>query len=504
MPSPAWRMPNLYARATASGDMEADLPRKPDPKKAYLELHGGSWRVTVSVPVPVRRAIGATRLVHNLGTDSLKQANILKRSHVERFKRRIAAALEIVGRPDKDDMSAAVEFSKIAQDLKRNGTQEEWADFREAVYERHAEIRWKDARWIRVDDPESGPMEVEQALPEQTEKAMLFSAVSYGRATPVDMMHEDYRKQLFVKERTRADDARAMRLLKEWCKREQVPAFLEEIDVKRAHAFADALVDMTGLNHVTLNKYIGRLSGYWQWMLPRAPAVTQNVFAGVAVKGPKTRHDEKERAFTDGEVADLLRGPAKPNLRDLMLIGALTGARLDAIVDLKVRDTEHGCLLFKPQKRETAARYVPVHPDLVEVIARRTRGKGPDDDLFPEWPPVRKAGSMRERSFKASNRFTEYRRIVGVDEVVAGKRRSLVNFHSFRRWFSTRMERAGVPGEMISAIVGHKRSSITLDVYSEGPHMRAARRAIAKLKLPPLDGSPIKEEMGLVARKQGH
>lgn len=478
------------------------MPRSADPRKAYLELHGGSWRVTVSVPTAARRALGATKLVHNLATDSLREANVRKRPYVERFKRRIADAMEAAGRPGADDMATAVEFSKVAHELRRQGSAEEWDEFREAVYERHAEIRWKDARWVRVDDPEQGPTEIEQALPEQTEKAMLFSAVSYGRATPIDLHHEDYRRQLFVKDRTRADDARAMALLLRWCKREEVRPILEEIDEKRAYAFADALTGMTGLNHVTLNKYVGRLSGYWQWLVHRAPAVSRNVFAGIRVKGPKAQHDEKERAFTDREVADLLRGPAKPAMRDLMLIGALTGARLDAIVDLKVGDTAHRCFLFKPQKREAAPRYVPIHPDLAEVVARRTAGKDPEDPFFPEWPPVRKAGSMRERSFKASNRFTEYRRSVGVAEVIPGKRRSLVNYHSFRRWFITRMEQAGVPGEMISAIVGHKRSSITLDVYSEGPRMRAARRAIEKLKLPPLDGRPIREEMSLRPRKR--
>lgn len=107
---------------------------------------------------------------------------------------------------------------------------------------------------------------------------------------------------------------------------------------------------------------------------------------------------------------------------------------------------------------------------------------------------------MRERSFKASNHFTDYRREVGVDDVVEGKRRSLVNFHSFRRWFISRMEQAGVEEELIAAIVGHKRGSITLDVYSEGPDMRRAREAIAKLRLPPLDGSPIREVQSLRAR----
>ncbi|MCJ2061607.1 hypothetical protein MKK63_02625 [Methylobacterium sp. J-088] len=106
---------------------------------------------------------------------------------------------------------------------------------------------------------------------------------------------------------------------------------------------------------------------------------------------------------------------------------------------------------------------------------------------------------MRERSFKTSNHFTAYRRLAGVDERIAGNRRARVNFHSFRRWFISRMEQAGVADPMISAVVGHKRGSMALDVYSEGPKMRAARRAIARIKLPPLDGSEIKEDMVLRA-----
>ncbi|MGU3340790.1 tyrosine-type recombinase/integrase [Methylobacterium mesophilicum] len=476
------------------------MPRQADPRKANLELHRSSWRVVVFVPAAVRRAIGATKLVHNLDTDSLREASVLKRPHVERFKNRIAAALACVGSPSAEDLHLATEFAKVSRDLKRTGTTEEREEFDRVVYERHAEIRWKDARWVQVVDPEMGPTEVEVALDEQTRKAMLFSAVSHGRITPIDMKHEEYLKGLHVKQRTLADDARAMRMLKEWCARNDTPATLEAIDIAVAHAFVDELVRDSGLDQVTCKKYVGRLAGYWQWMAPRLPAAAErNVFAGIVIRKPKKGADKKERAFTDREVAKLLLGPARPHMLDLMMIGALTGARLDAIVDLKVSDTDFDCLRFKPQKRETDHRYVPVHPDLREVVARRIVGKGQDDDLFPEWPPVRKAGSMRERSFKTSNHFTLYRRAVGVEDKVEGNRRSRVNFHSFRRWFISRMEQAGVADPMISAVVGHKRGSITLDVYSEGPKMRAARRAVARIKLPPLDGREIKEDQGLRA-----
>jgi integrase len=108
-------------------------------------------------------------------------------------------------------------------------------------------------------------------------------------------------------------------------------------------------------------------------------------------------------------------------MHDLMMIAALTGARLEAIVDLRARDCEAGLLTFKPQKKEKSARGVPIHSALVDLVARRTKGKSGADDLFPEYPVPKRSTSQRERSFRASNEFTEYRRSVGVEEVVPGR-----------------------------------------------------------------------------------
>ena len=108
-------------------------------------------------------------------------------------------------------------------------------------------------------------------------------------------------------------------------------------------------------------------------------------------------------------------------MHDLMMIAALTGARLEAIVDLRARDCEAGLFTFKPQKKEKSARGVPIHSALVDLVARRTKSKHGADDLFPEYPVPKRSTSQRERSFRASNEFTEYRRSVGVEEVVPGR-----------------------------------------------------------------------------------
>ena len=116
------------------------------------------------------------------------------------------------------------------------------------------------------------------------------------------------------------------------------------------------------------------------------------------------------------------------------------------------------------------------------------------------WPPIRqfadrhaperkllclkRSTSQRERSFRASNEFTEYRRSVGVEEVVPGRRRSPVNFHSFRRYFITKAEQADQMEHIIAVVVGHKRTGMTLGRYSGGPLLEQARRCVEAVKLP--------------------
>ena len=157
---------------------------------------------------------------------------------------------------------------------------------------------------------------------------------------------------------------------------------------------------------------------------------------------------------------------------------------MEAIVDLRARDCEAGLFTFKPQKKEKSARGVPIHSALVDLVARRTKGKHGADDLFPEYPVPKRSTSQRERSFRASNEFTEYRRSVGVEEVVPGRRRSLVNFHSFRRYFITKAEQADQMEHIIAVAVGHKRTGMTLGRYSGGPLLEQARRCVEAVKLP--------------------
>ena len=84
-----------------------------------------------------------------------------------------------------------------------------------------------------------------------------------------------------------------------------------------------------------------------------------------------------------------------------------------------------------------------------------------------------------------------------IHEKPKGQRQSNVDFHSFRRWFITKAEQAGVPPNIISTVVGHAegRQGMTLGVYSGGPSLDRLRTCVEAVRLPsgPVDesGSPL-------------
>ncbi|TCR75646.1 tyrosine-type recombinase/integrase [Rhizobium sp. BK376] len=457
------------------------LPSSSDRK--YLEIHGSQWRVVINVPKRLHSKLG-TKLKRPLGTDSLRNANRLKWDVIAELKANIAQA---------ENPSLSMETARKQAREKAMLEAALLADRRKAAFDVEERDQVDEEISIIAEKLAGRPKDFDEFGNETYDPHRLTTATEFvhlarGDRTPIDQHHQRFLDTSHVKPRTQADDKRAMRLLKEWCKNKGIAPYLQAITKKEAVRFCDELPTMTDhLTPVTLNKYVSRLSVYWTWLENRHEVET-NVWKGRRLKEPQQTTDQKERPFSDDEMKALLLGGAEPHMHDLMRIAALTGARLDAIVCLKVKDCrDDGVFVFKPQKKEPGPRLCPIHSELNEIIERRKKDKKPEDDIFPEWPGVRKSDSLRERSFKTSNEFTDYRRLCKVDEKREGKRRGLVNFHSFRRWFITKAEQAGQPESTIAVVVGHKRQGMTFGVYSGGPLLEQARLCIEAVVLPKLD-----------------
>jgi hypothetical protein len=138
-------------------------------------------------------------------------------------------------------------------------------------------------------DPDTGgPVYIYDAGRESA--AGLFAAMASGRATPIECHHGDFLAQSLTKARTKSDDRRAIAFLSAWCDQTGTSATLEAITRKEAFRFHDALPKLPGApaSPVTLNKYLGRLSVYWQWLRHRE-LVEADVWERLRYRNPPRR-----------------------------------------------------------------------------------------------------------------------------------------------------------------------------------------------------------------------
>jgi integrase len=286
--------------------------------------------------------------------------------------------------------------------------------------------------------------------PERERRAIEFADRAYGRATPLDTYLDPF---LASRGKLREDTERrhrwAVKALADWLKAHHLPQTIEAVDGRMATRYVDDLPPG--------RRDPERLGLYWLWLVRREHAPS-NPWRDLSTA--RRAPVEPERAWTDDEAPRLLDGPASPPLRLLMEVAALTGARLDAIIRMEVRgDT----IVLPRQKKERGPRTIPLHSHLRGSLAG-----------FSGWPwPA---------SNRASQAFTTYRRaVLGPDD--PGRRRAVVTFHSWRKFFISKAERAGIDERIISDVVGHARRSMT-GRYSAGATMGQMKVCVEAVKLP--------------------
>ena len=453
----------------------------------YLERYkGGGWGVIFPVPRAARGVIGRAKLKRSLQTDSLEEANRRKGPVVAEFQAQVDAALGKT--PDLE--GAALRFR-----MQRNSASED----EEAPDGRGFSPRdLVDLEIAQEAEALAGlPVGVDnQGLPayepSKLVKAKRFNDIARSRVTPLRLPEVDFRAQKGTgwQGKTWGKYDRIMGLLVPWLQDKRGGATVEGVDRRTAGAFIGETLREQGWTPQTLNGYLSCLQQYWGWMVDRGLA-GDNPWLGQRVKPPKRTQENKERAFTIEEMRKLMCGDPVPYLGDLMRLAALTGARLGALVELRVRDCQDGVFLMPRQKGEPGARRVPIHSDLAALVARRCESKAGDDWLFPEVPPVRPDESASKvRGDKAGKAFARYAKALGVVDKRPGARRSLVNFHSFRRWFITAAHEALAAGAVgfkeatISEVVGHKLEGMTFGVYKDAAPDAQLRACVEAVRLP--------------------
>jgi len=453
--------------------------------RKYLEWHGQQWRVQVKVPEKARPILGKSRLVQALHTDSLALANRLKHRVVAEFKEMIAQAEAEARRRERQ------EADKLTEEAFG------WRDSLQAEREGPEELG---ADGLPTGGVVSGLIaeraeEIERA--EGYQRANYFYKVATGQETPIMALVDAWiAERSHTKPRQQIDYRRAVSKFAAWLAAAKLPGSIEAASRKIAGRYVSEAMVAKGVHWKTANKDISALSVYWKWLVKKGHCET-NVWTGQSLPKikPKGEDQKPKRPYTDDEVATLMRGIDNPLILDAAMVAALSGMRTDEIARLKVGDCGGGFFRIRDAKTDAGVRDVPIHADLRQIIARRTKRKAAGDYVFHELKDP-KPGSASERGQGITKRFVVIRRKLGVDEVLPGHRQSRVDFHSFRRWFIRKAVDAFQKGAKgydpwtIADVVGHDREatemglSMTMGRYA-GSDTREARKAcVAAVKLP--------------------
>ncbi len=349
-----------------------------------------------------------------------------------------------------------------------------WAEHREPhptepgkfMIPSHLEPQWE----ADVDQLLGDPINAEDGYaspafaPTRQVAAKHLIGVTLGDRVPVGSELDRYLKQQGIKASYAARTRRAVEGLREWMSGQSVGDSVNAVRGREADAFADHLSD-SGLTTATVNSLTSALSAYWRWMVKREIA-KRNPWAGQVRRVVDLSRNAKKRPFSDDEILALLTGPAGRTLHDVMRIAALSGMRLTEIGGLRVKGVGDGIFHVEESKTSSGVRSVPVHPDLAAVVARRIEGKADGDYLIEELTSPPSHGGRRGK--KVGELFTAYRKELGLDERREGRRQADADFHSFRRWFVTKAEEAGLPEWQVARVVGHKPAGFTYGTYSGG------------------------------------
>jgi integrase len=202
-------------------------------------------------------------------------------------------------------------------------------------------------------------------------------------------------------------------------------------------------------------------------------------------KIPKQKDEEHEngaeseaKAFTQNEVARLLRGTQGSDLHVPIAIAAGTGLRRGEVCALRWRDIEDGAInvtgnitsdgetwVRRAPKTPKSRRRVPIAGELVGLLAsyrarvaalgmQMGRAFAPDDLLFPARPDEPTV-PQNPRAF--AQRFERAARKLGIEHP---------HFHRLRHYHATILLTRGERVEVVSSRLGHSSVGITLNTYA--------------------------------------
>lgn len=236
------------------------------------------------------------------------------------------------------------------------------------------------------------------------------------------------------------------------------------------------------LNAVSVNKHLSTYASFYAWALKRRD-VEINPFSDLTDNVRKAAtHREPFYDAEARQILDKVHTVKKPHHKWGVLVAFYTGARLNEIASLEKRDIKQvdgvWCIDInedgekKRLKNESSARVLPIHPKLMEAgflnyVEAQSQGR-----IFKEleFHPKDGYGRAIGRWFNDSL----LRKQLGITSTTKV-------FHSIRHTVAQKLRNLGVEEATIKDILGHRQTSVAMDVYARKLDKKVMLAALSKL-----------------------
>ncbi|MBS0985769.1 site-specific integrase [Acetobacter thailandicus] len=265
---------------------------------------------------------------------------------------------------------------------------------------------------------------------------------------------------------------------------------IERIDRKAAGHFREWLEKLPNVGPRVVGFHLSTMNTFWKWAQDVGYAEInpwEGSTRGLKKKIAKASRERGEkRPYTEAELIALLtqarerlqhpkKWPWARVIYDMLRLAPLTGCRQNELASLTVgriiQPAQPGLLwrisiTEEVSKTRSSTREVPLHPIAQEVIAQRLAELPAehtlDTQLFPECKP---GGRDDKPGHYLSKRYATFLRS-------ALGEKPEIDFHSFRRCFSTFMTTAEANGAqhcsnlVLDHLIGHKPVSLAHNTYA--------------------------------------
>ena len=406
----------------------------------FYEKRRQKYYAVLDVPKALRERLGVSRrFVKSLQTDSESIARIRVLPVIAKWKQEIALA-KASGNSGNQLLDSVVRVRQDAQRLKGEG------------FDEH-DIQWihEDIAYGRSWDNERGEF--------VTDDIPLADAVSVVHGSSL-LLAEHIEEHLDGKDCTVKSKDMAKTTLLAFCKE-----FLhaEDVTERRVRDWIIRTMEQERkLSYNTIKRDMSSIKVYWRWLKRYKSLDTaypfEDILPPVPNKNSKSKSSIDIIGFSIPDYHKILGAvPDKDrNLRNLIILGAHTGCRLDELCALKLEDVSFDRFQIVDAKTNAGLRTVPIHAAITQLVAE-LMDTSADGYLIDGESDNNQYNS---RSGGIGHRFSRLKTKLGY------KRNQV--FHSWRHSMTTQLENAERPLSQIQRIIGHTVSGMTLSRYSDG------------------------------------